>query len=362
MQDISTKAQALRKIYDQCDDLLDRVESITMVGLTVGRYEERRLDKKVSGPQVPLCVAWTSLTPTELLPLIATVSEKYPLQRCQEKISKAINTVIDQQFVDKNVDQTGRTPKSKKDFQTLSLDERLALLNSEGALEVAEELCAQLQRVQAMEKQSAKGSANRAMAQRRILLRDVSEKAVSSLVEWAYDQRGLHYDNAEHLYDLYLLATRLKFDELAEQSLDRLFTQTSSCIDYTLASGLTLRCLLRFGSSEEEDPMAVDPQANDVVATVFRHVLQDQDPPERLLQLVIDTMATYMDSALWAELKPTVSQNIAHQLVGIMVAYREIKNDQSVHSAKRIKLESHHATDDALTNTGGAHHGSTLAS
>jgi hypothetical protein len=332
-----------------------------MVGLTAEMYQEKKLDKKVSGPQEPLCVAWMSLTPTELLPLITTVGEKYPLPRHQEAISKAINTVIDLQFADKNVNQTGKNLKSKKEFQNLSLGERLALLNSEGALEVAEELCTQLQRVHATEKQSAKSSIGKAMAQRRILLRDVSEKAVSSLVEWACDQRDLHYDNAEHLYDLYLLATRLKFDELAEQSLDRLFTHTSSCIDYTLASGLTLRCLLWFGSSEEEDPTVADPQTDDVVATVFRHVLQDQDPPERLLQLVIDVMATCMDSRLWAELKTTVSQNIAHQLVGIMVAHREIKNDQNINPAKRIKLESHHATDDALTTTVDAHHGSTPA-
>lgn len=48
MQQLSTKAEALREKYNNCDDLLERIESITMVGLTPEEYEEKKVGAKVS--------------------------------------------------------------------------------------------------------------------------------------------------------------------------------------------------------------------------------------------------------------------------------------------------------------------------
>ena len=48
LQRFSTRAERQRECYDNCDILLDRLGSITMVNLTPELYEERKLGAKVS--------------------------------------------------------------------------------------------------------------------------------------------------------------------------------------------------------------------------------------------------------------------------------------------------------------------------
>lgn len=288
--------------------------------------------------------------------MIATIEDKYPLQEYQKTISKLIISTVDQQFANKNTKQSGKTPKSKKDLLDLGLRMRPSLLNSEGALEVAAEVCAKLQRIKATERQKAKTMVIKAWAQGRLLLRDASEKSVLSFVEWAYHST-LRYEDAEHLYSLWHLAKRLQVHALAHECMDRLCDSASSSICNALSNDVPLRYLLGLGSPEEKYAAAA--VKDDIVATVFSHVLNDTDPPASLSQLVVNAMAQSMDSELWAELKDMVNHDVARQLIEVMMIQRDIKPEQGLDSGADIKLETQHAADAALTTTNEAHHEST---
>lgn len=238
-----------------------------------------------------------------------------------------------------------KTPKSIKAFREMpGLKTRLAALNSEGALEVAEELCAHLQRTKAIEKQKAKTNVNKAWAQGRLLLRGASEKTVMSVVDWAY-HTTLHFEDAEHLYDIWSLATRLNIRILAVECMDRLFQAASSSLYHALSDGILLRDLL--GLSEKQDTQHSQPLSDDFVKTVFHHVLKDENPPPELTQLVVNAMAQGMDSELWAQLQDTLNQVIVRQLVGVMISSREINPEQSGVAGEHIKLEAHHAANES---------------
>lgn len=289
------------------------------------------------------------------MPLIETVNDKYPLQEYQKRINKSITDAIDQQFTNKNLSESGSLPKTLKVFQGLSVRTRLSLLNAEGALEVAEELCAHLQRVKGTEKQKARTNVTKAWAQGRLLLRNANERCVLAFVNWAY-HATLHYEDTEHLYDVWALATRLQADALTEECMDRLFHTASSSIHSSLSKGVSLRRLLDIFKEQDSPDSKVQ---SDEVTTVFRHVLMDKNPPPKLSKLVVDAMARGMDSELWAQIQTMVNQDIARQLIGAMIAYREVKVEGNRDADAHVRLEYSHATDGTVSHVSGLLQGST---
>jgi hypothetical protein len=269
-------------------------------------------------------------------------------------MSTVINQAVDLQFTNKNLVQSTDKPKGLKAFQDLGLNKRLNLLNSEGALEVAEEVCAQLQKFMATEVQKAKNNVNKAWAQGRLLLRGANEQSVASFVEWAY-RKTLVYEDAEHLYDLWALAARLEIVTLAEECMNRLYQTASNSIYTALSNGLSLRHLL--GLSKEHAAPDSNTLSDDVVTAVFRHVLMDENPPTKLSQLVIHAMAKAMDSETWAQLQHTVNQNTARELIAVMVAYRELPSERGVDDATYVKLENHATGSRSQTAMTEAHRG-----
>ena len=265
-----------------------------------------------------------------------------PLREYEKSMRTVIKQAVEVQFTNKNLVQSADKPKTLKAFQDLILIERLGLLNPEGAIEVAEEICSQLQVYRAKEVQTAKNNVNKAWAQGRLLVRGANERSVASLVQWAY-QKTLVYEDGEHLYDLWALATRLEFVVLADECMDCLFQTASNRICTALASGRSLRHLL--GLSKEHDAPDSDIQSDAVVTTIFSHVLKDDNPPEKLSQLVIHAMARAMDTETWAELQHTVNQSIARQLIAVMVTRRELKPEQGANDGVVVKPENSAAGD-----------------
>lgn len=62
MQRLSTKAELLREKYDNCKDLLERLESIAMAELSPEDYEAKKLGAKVSSDTGVLAESWLHST------------------------------------------------------------------------------------------------------------------------------------------------------------------------------------------------------------------------------------------------------------------------------------------------------------
>lgn len=219
-------------------------------------------------------------------------------------------------------------------FHGCNLTKRLHLLNAEGLVEVAEEACTRLQRFTAAEKQLAKTNVLIAWAQGRLILRGASEKSVVSLVKWAYDGT-ISDDSAEHLYDLWALATRLQFDALTEESANRLYNAVSTGLEKVFLHSMPLHALLGLHDGQEA-PASSD----DVVAIMFHHVLKDDKLPLKLPELIVDALAKYMDSAMWVGVRSMVCHDTCRKLIDFMIVYRDVKVEASLHNGSLVKRET----------------------
>jgi hypothetical protein len=228
-------------------------------------------------------------------------------------------------------------PKTLKEFKGFDSNKRLHLLNAEGLVEVAEEARTRLQKFKAAEKHLAKTSVINAWAQGRLTLRGASEKSVVSLVEWAY-HGTLNYDSAEHLYDMWTLATRLQFDVLTEECMNRLYNSASTSLSNACSDGVPLRFLL--GLPNEQNILDGTAQSDDVVSTVFHHVLKDKKPSEKLSELIVDALARGMDSELWMQVRAMVNLDTAHKLIDFMITYRDMKVEGNLDDSTLVKIET----------------------
>lgn len=263
--------------------------------------------------------------------LIETIDKQYPLSEYQASLKKTIRDVLNVQYANNNLTER---PKSMKIFQELPLDQRLHLLDSEAGLDVAEEVSARLLRIKSREEQMTTGTTTRFWAQGRLSLRDTEARSVASLVEWAYDESMLNFEDAEHLYDIWALATRLEFDVLARECMDRLFKTASASIRDAFSNNIGLGHLI--GLTRAQDAPGL---ADDVVTTVFHHVLKDDNPPAKLSDLVIRALARGLDSELWAQLKSMVSHDTACKLIDALVALKVLKVEQGGVDGSLVKYE-----------------------
>jgi hypothetical protein len=228
-------------------------------------------------------------------------------------------------------------PKSLKIFQDLSLDQRLHLLDSEAGLDVAEELSAHLLRIKVREEQMTNTSVVKCWAQGRLLLRDAEARTVASLVEWAYDDSTLNFDDAEHLYDIWALATRLEFDQLAGECMERLLKTASASINDAFSNNVGLGHLM--GLNPAQSPSDPADLSDNVVTTVFYHVLKDDNPPAQLSDLVIHALAKGMDDELYAQLETMIGLETSRKLIKALVARKNLKTEQGLVDGSLIKHE-----------------------
>lgn len=87
----------------------------------------------------------------------------------------------------------------KKDLKNLGIQLRLQGLHSRGVLAVAQRLSEKLRHIKHEENEVSKSSFLKAAAQRRIILPNVEDRVIRSLVQWIYCQGTLTYEDAEHL-------------------------------------------------------------------------------------------------------------------------------------------------------------------
>ncbi|KAF3007643.1 hypothetical protein E8E13_008624 [Curvularia kusanoi] len=312
---ISVKAKDYRVAYDHCEEILEQLSVIAMSEVSSDIFEKRGCR-------------------TKLFSLIEVIDKAYPLVEYQSILRMTIRNVLNQQCQNHNV--TSR-PKNVKAFQELPLDQRLDLLNFEGAFAVAEEVCAHLLKIKCQEEQKNSNNFIKSWAQGRLALRDTDERTVASLVEWAYDNTTLEFGDAEHLYDIWTLAARLKFELLAADCMDRIFSAASDNIDHAFANDISLGYLT--GLDTEQDTPSSLVVADNILATVFKHVLRDKNPPPKLSDLVVHALARGMDSKLWAQLQTFISPDIQRRLIDALLASKETKIEQDSTNGKLIKFE-----------------------
>lgn len=180
------------------------------------------------------------------------------------------------------------------------------------------------------------GNVLKGWAQGRLSLRDAEARSVASLVEWAYDDSTLNFDDAEHLYDIWALATRLEFNRLSQECMDRLFKTASARINEAFSNNIGLGHLL-IPAQNPSDPAGL---SDDVVSTVFSHVLHDDNPPARLSDLVIHALAKGLDDELYAQLEAMINLNTSRKLIKALVACKNPKTEQGLIDGSLIKHES----------------------
>ena len=270
----------------------------------------------------------------QLLSLIVAIDKRYPLPEYHAALKKCIKDSLNTQFSNNNLIER---PKNQKIFQELPLDQRLELLDSEAGLDVAEEVSAHLLRIKSKEEQKTSGNTSRIWAQGRLTLRDAEARTVAALVEWAYDDSTINFDDAEHLYQIWALATRLEFNHLACSCMDRLFKTASTRIHDAFANNTSLRDLT--GLHPAQSPSDPRDLSDDVVTTVFRHVLKDDNPPAQLSDLVIHALAKGMDDELYAQLESMIGLDTSRKLIRALIACKDLKTEQDAFDGCLVKYE-----------------------
>jgi hypothetical protein len=128
-------------------------------------------------------------------------------------------------------------------------------------------------------------------------------------------------------YSLCALASELGITVLVEQCVSSLSADTEGFIDDAFSRGMTLHQVLVPNPAPDAEEEIVAESAKNVVEVVFGHVLRDAVSPKQLLNLVISTLAEYLDASLLAELKPTMNREIALSLIDRMLVLRSAKSE-----------------------------------
>jgi hypothetical protein len=125
-------------------------------------------------------------------------------------------------------------------------------------------------------------------------------------------------------YALHTLAVTLGMKILAQQCLSRLSTDTESMIEAAFSQGFTLQQILGFSSDAEAQDEVQGISVDNVVQVVFMHVLKDEKPPKRLVDLVTYALAEYLDPSLWERLTHTINHRVSLLLIKAMIDRRQV--------------------------------------
>ena len=242
-------------------------------------------------------------------PLIKEAYENYPLIGYAPGVKKVIMEAVAGEVNAKNT--TKMIPKNAAD---LSLASRLELLKPQAVHAVASLLFARLHAIRKSESQKAKSEPLKAAAQHRIILPDVEESTVRTLMEWMY-QRKYPLMETEQTYAVMKLAQQIGVVVLAEECRTGLFNVTNATIERADADGTSFQTLIGYGTK---------PAADDIVAVVFNHAMKDESTPQDLKGLVIDSLAGYLDIELWQHVKSQINHRTALEIIQAMVKLRQI--------------------------------------
>lgn len=263
----------------------------------------------------------------QALPLIIFAYEKYPLTIYHEAVMQCITKATEKQVKAKKVKaQMLQTAIREEDWKR-----RITYINPPGVHAITAELFGMLHLINKKEITRAEEDVVRAAAQKRILVPDVEEGAVLSVMQWIYEGK-FEYQDPQQLCNTLQLATQLGIEALSELCLTKLCNAAQDSMHKAMITGKTLKHLLGFGSDSIDN----------VIDVIFKHALQDHDTPKRIQELVVDAMAKGLDLELWSCLKDTVSHNIALQVIAAMLENRQQVLEGS-HDHDVIKYEDERA-------------------
>ncbi|XP_014562194.1 hypothetical protein COCVIDRAFT_85043 [Bipolaris victoriae FI3] len=289
LQDRFTKAKILRKQFEQIDHLRDQIAAhvfpeVTAEDFSAGDHEEKAL------------------------PLIIRAHERFPMPGYGQAIKRLIDDATGTEVQLKRV----KTRMLHDAIREENTKVRLTYINAFGLHAITEKLFAGIHRINKREFDKAKDDVVRAAAQKRILLPEAEPATIQSVMGWIYKGK-LDCEDPQELYDTLQLATRLGVKALGESCHSKLYNAANDRIQDALANGISLKTLLGYGP----DP------GDRVMEVVFKHAFKDNDTPKRLREMVVNTLATNLNAALWTEIKDVVSHSMALQIVEAMLEYQE---------------------------------------
>jgi hypothetical protein len=131
--------------------------------------------------------------------VIIHIYDKYPLPEYRKAIQKTVDEAIIEQVAKHQTVGPSKTAVQKKDLKDMGVQARLKALTSRGVFNVATRISTELRGIKQKELEASEANITKAAAQRRIILQDFEEPAVTSLTHWIYCGGKLIYKNAEQL-------------------------------------------------------------------------------------------------------------------------------------------------------------------
>lgn len=189
---------------------------------------------------------------------------------------------------------------------------RITHIEPSGVHAIAGALFGLLHRINKHEIAKAEKDVVCAAAQNRILLPDMEKETVCLMMQWVYHGK-LECEDPQQLFNTLQLATRLGIEGLSESCHTRLYNAANDSMQNAFSTGATLKSLLGYGPGPSDNVMGV----------IVKHALTDDDTPKTLQNLVVNMLATSLDTELWAQLKDLVTHNIALRIVETMLEYRQ---------------------------------------
>lgn len=211
--------------------------------------------------------------------------------------------------------------------QEVDIALRMSYLNSSGVYCVASELYARVHRLIKEWHTKARKNPIVAAAQRRLLLPNVEEAAVTALLSWIY-QTPMVSQNAAEMYAVWSLSSDLGVIALAEKSLDQLINDFSGVVQHIEENGVPLHTLVGSGGLDDTN----------VIEVILDKVFKDESPAPRLLELVLRTLADHLNSELWAIIKDPIGHTKALGLIDTLIDRRFVRPEQ--HTVASVKPES----------------------
>ncbi|KAH7412228.1 hypothetical protein DE146DRAFT_751358 [Phaeosphaeria sp. MPI-PUGE-AT-0046c] len=308
-RELFDKAKPLRERYSKADILRKDLKKLVSARALDETFDERDGSKKA-------------------LSLITGIYENYPLKLHREKGQQIIDDAITDQVRKGNVKSAQTKAQLLKDIKDMDVRTRADLLNTSGIMVIAQRVSIYLKSVKDIENKAAMTSQIRAAAQGRYILPGFELRVVRSLVQWMYCGGQLSFDDAEHLYMLHSLSSRLGISALAELCLCTLSSDAERDIRDASSHGMSLQQVLDLGSNESGDKGVRVESANTSVQIIFAHVLADPEPPEQLVSLVTTTLAEHLDPSMWAAIAPLINHSISIRLIQAMVDRLQVKSEE----------------------------------
>ncbi|KAL5117039.1 hypothetical protein ACEQ8H_004998 [Pleosporales sp. CAS-2024a] len=295
---VCNEARPLRASYDASDALRRHLKEFIPPRVSEKKFDDENLEEK-----------------------------SHPLKSYQKSIQQCMDDAVITEVGKKHVVGAGSNRiTTKRDVVGLDIDSRLQALQAKGVFAVAQSVAGILRQIKYQEHDAATTNLKKATAQRRIILPDTTEdRVVRSVVLWLYSHGMLNYDDSEHLYAIYVLAMTMGISQLAETCLSKLACDATDAIEEEMQNGRSLRQLLE----DNRNPSAANSHSSgsskNTVQVVFDHVLDDSNPPQRLVELVIGTLADHLDVSLWSTLGPRFNLSLSQKLIKVIAERRQVK-------------------------------------